>query len=146
MIDDMPTLIFEVRGNYAKGAILKSDLTAQPCFIAKVGNSFAHGETLKEAVADATAKDMEQRPLSDRIALMKEQMPDADTEAPFDVLYNWHHVLTGSCRAGRDAFCLKKGIDREASYTVRYFLNLTKDAYGREAIREAAKAYGIELQ
>ena len=59
MIDSVPTLIYSVHSNYAKGAILKDDLTLQPCFIAKVGNSFAHAETLKKAFADATGKELE---------------------------------------------------------------------------------------
>ena len=33
-IDDLPTLIFSVHSNYAKGAIVGKDLVLKPCFIA----------------------------------------------------------------------------------------------------------------
>ena len=52
-IDSVPTIITQVRGNIACGYIVKKDLTLKPCYIAKAGNFFAHGNTLKEAVADA---------------------------------------------------------------------------------------------
>lgn len=67
-IDDIPTLIDSVSWNFAKGRILLSDLTTRPCYIAKVGKYFAHGDTLREAMADAQAKYNENRPLEERIA------------------------------------------------------------------------------
>ena len=56
-IDDIPTIITQVHDNFANGFIVKNNLTLSPCFIAKVGNSFAHGNTLEEAVADAEHKE-----------------------------------------------------------------------------------------
>lgn len=35
LIDETPTLIYIVRGNIAKGEILKNDLTTVPCYIVK---------------------------------------------------------------------------------------------------------------
>ncbi|MBQ1295079.1 MAG: hypothetical protein IIY21_13640, partial [Clostridiales bacterium] len=52
-IDDINTLIDSVHGNYAKGRILCDDLTTKDCYVAKCGNYFAHGETLKQAMSDA---------------------------------------------------------------------------------------------
>lgn len=49
-IDNIPTIITHVLDNFATGFIVKNDLTLSPCFIAKVGESFIYGTTLKEAV------------------------------------------------------------------------------------------------
>ena len=56
-IDDIPTIITQVHDTFANGFIVKNNLTLSPCFIAKVGNSFAHGNTLEEAIADAEHKE-----------------------------------------------------------------------------------------
>ena len=50
-VDGIQTLIYSIVAGFAKGAILNNDLTLTPCFIAKGGNCFAHGETIKKAVA-----------------------------------------------------------------------------------------------
>jgi hypothetical protein len=48
--------------------------------------------------------------------------------------------------AGRNAFARDHGIDiLSDSFTVREFINLTKYAYGRDAIRQLAEAYGITI-
>ena len=136
-IDDMPTLIDSVSGNFAKGRILRSDLTTRPCYIAKVGNYFAHGDTLREAMADAQAKYNENRPLEERIADFNREFPDRDVKVEAARLFEWHHVLTGSCLAGRKAFCEEHGLNwKYGFYSVNDFIRLTRDAYGGEAIQE----------
>ena len=40
-IDGVPTAIYRVKGNIAKGAILQSDLTFTPCFVVKQDVYFA---------------------------------------------------------------------------------------------------------
>lgn len=52
-INDIPIIITHVLDNFATGFIVKNDLTLSPCFIAKVGESFIYGNTLKEAVTVA---------------------------------------------------------------------------------------------
>ena len=136
-IDGVPTMIDSVSGNFAKGRILQSDLTTQPCYIAKVGNYFAHGDTLREAMADAQEKYNANRPLQERIAEFNREFPDRDVKVDAARLFEWHHVLTGSCLAGRKAFCEDRGLDYEhGKYTVNEFISLTREAYGGEAIRE----------
>ena len=61
-IDSIPTIITQVYGNVAYGYIVKKDLTLSPCFIAKVGNSLSHGDTLKKAVIDARDKEIKNIP------------------------------------------------------------------------------------
>lgn len=55
-IDGVQTAIFQIHGNIAKGAILQSDLTFTPCYIAKQDGLFAHGETIREANSRAARK------------------------------------------------------------------------------------------
>jgi len=139
-IDDVPTLIDSVSWNFAKGRILHSDLTTRPCYIAKVGKYFAHGDTLREAMADAQEKYNAHRPLAERIADFNREFPDRDVKVDAARLFEWHHVLTGSCLAGRKAFCEDRGLDYEhGHYTVNEFIRLTRNAYGGEAIEELEK-------
>ena len=140
-IDDVPTIIFQVRGNIARGYIVKEDLTLESCFIAKVGDSFAHGKTLKEAVADAKAKEIEKMPIKERIKKFVEVFGSLDSEHAGKEYYNWHNILTGSCQMGRDKFCEAHDIDLEKKYTVRYFLDITKDSYGSNIIKLVRELY-----
>ena len=64
-IDGLPTAITSLHGNYAKGFTLENNVVKKPCYIAKVGNYFAHGNTLKVAMEDARAKYEQNRPLSE---------------------------------------------------------------------------------
>lgn len=140
-IDNIPTIIIQVHGNFAYGYIVKDDLTLSPCFIAKVGNSFAHGKTLKEAVADAKAKELGEMTVEERIAKFIEVFGPLDSEHTGKEFYDWHHILTGSCRMGRDEFCRSHSIDLTQKYSVRYFLDITKGSYGSDVIKMIIKAY-----
>ncbi len=135
-IDNIPTIIESVHGNFAKGYILKDDLTPKSCYIAKFGNNFAHGDTLKDAFCDAREKYNENAPIEERIARFNKQYPDRDKKVPAKELFSWHHVLTGSCLAGRKYFCEEHDLDYEnGEYSVNEFIALTKDAYNGYIIR-----------
>ena len=138
MIDGVQTIITAVHGNIAKGFILQGDLTLTPCFIAKVEDCFAHGETVRQAVTDARDKAFEDLLQVERItAFLNAIKPN--TAYPVMTLYDWHHRLTGSCEAGRKAFAKDHGIDLNADMTREAFFELAKDAYGGSVIREAMK-------
>lgn len=142
-IDNIPIIITQVHYNIAYGYIINIDLTLKPCFIAKVGNSFAHGNTIKKAVSDANSKEMLRAPVEERIDKFKETFGSLDSRHKGKEFYDWHHTLTGSCRMGRDEFCKAHDIDLEKKYTVRYFLDITKNSYGRDVIKLLRKAYKI---
>ena len=135
-IDDMQTLLYHVHGNIAKGAILQSDLTLKPCYVVKSGNLYAHGETLREAQAALQDKLFEDMPVEERIkAFLAEFKPGINY--PVKEFYDWHHRLTGSCEMGRKAFAKEHGIDIEHDMmTVEKFIQLTKNAYGGDVIKE----------
>ncbi|MBR5834249.1 MAG: hypothetical protein IKY48_06720, partial [Bacteroidales bacterium] len=118
-IDDVPTLIDSVRGNVARGFMINRDKTLSACYVVKVGNCFAHGETMHAAHADALAKHMQDMSEEDRIAEFIKEHPTLDAEYPCKDLFKWHNFLTGSCEMGRRQFCQSHAIDLESDYTVR---------------------------
>ena len=142
-IDRVSTLIYAVRGNVAKGAVLGRDLTLKDCWIAKRGNFFAHGDTLHAAVEAVEAKWRENRPLDERIAEFVKTHPALDEE--YGDLFEWHHILTGSCEFGRRQWCDGHGYKPTDSITLRTFLTETAGDYGGGVIRQVAQKYGLEL-
>ena len=135
-IDGVPTIITHIHNNVASGFIIKFDMTLIPCYVAKAGNYFAHGKTLKDAVEDAEAKEMYNIPIEERIEKFMEVFGSLDSEHTGKEFYYWHHTLTGSCRMGRDKFCKDNNIDLEKKYSVKYFLNITKNSYGGDIIKQ----------
>ena len=141
LIDGTPTLIDSVHENYARGRILNSDLTTTDCYIAKTGDYFAHGETLRQALKGAAEKYENNLPVQERIHRFNSRYPDRDKKIPAIELFDWHHKLTGSCLMGRQQWCRSHGIDYENEvYTVNEFISLTKEAYGGEVIRQLEKS------
>ena len=140
-IDDVPTLIDSVRGMFAQGKTINRDKTLSPCYVARHGNCFAHGVTLKAAQKDALAKYMQNMPEEERIEMFVNEHPNLDGEHPCEDLFKWHNTLTGSCEMGRTQFCRDHGIILSEKYTVRYFLDITKNAYGGSVIRKVRERY-----
>ena len=134
-IDGVQTIISSVRGNVAKGFILQNDLTLTPCFIVKESDKFAHGETLHEAFESLQEKLYDNSTEEERISKFKEHFTDFNKKYKAKELFTWHHILTGSCKAGRMSFCKDHGIDVDNDeYTVYEFISITKDAYGGSII------------
>ena len=134
-IDGVPTIITHIHNNVASGFIIGFDMTLIPCYVAKAGNYFAHGKTLKNAVEDAETKEMGEMPIEERIEKFIEVFGSLNSEHTGKEFYDWHNILTGSCRMGRDKFCEENGIDLTKKYSVRYFLNITKNSYGGDIIK-----------
>lgn len=146
LVDGLQTIIKSIHGNLAQGFILNSDLTLQPCYIVKEQNKFAHGNTLHDAFTCLQEKLYDGSTEEERIEAFVKKFPDYDTPYPNRDLFAYHHVLTGSCRMGRESFCKDKGINLDDSTTVREFVSLTKDSYGSETIRKLPQAYGVDEQ
>ena len=144
MIDGVPTIITRVRGNVAKGKIVRGDMGTEAAYIVKGGNCFAHGRTLHEAWAALEDKLFEDMPVAERIdAFAAEFKPGAPrTVADF---YAWHHKLTGSCTQGRDAFARDHGLKMDDAMTPEEFIRLTCNAYGGDVIRQLAGRFGVTL-
>lgn len=149
LVDGLQTIIKSVHGNIAQCFILNSDLTLQPCYIVKEQNKFAHGNTLHDAFTSLQEKLerlYDESTEEERIEAFVEKFPNYDTPYSNRDLFAYHHVLTGSCRMGRESFCKDKGINLDGSTTVRDFVFLTKDSYGSEIIRRLPQAYGVSEQ
>lgn len=140
IVDGVPTVITALFDNYAKGFVLGNDFTLNPCYIAKSGDIFAHGKTLREAVAAMQGKLFEDMPEEERIAAFIE-CHDYDRVYNNTDLYDWHHKLTGSCEMGRQQFAIDHGIDLDGKMSIKEFIKLTKNAYGGEIIRNLEKEY-----
>ena len=133
-IDGVPTIITQVRGNIAKGFILQSDLTLKPCYIAKGQGFFAHGETIKQAMADLNSKILEDTPVEEKVEMFKREFADFNAKYPASEFMKWHNILTGSCDLGIKSFCENKGIKSDDLYTVYEFIETTKGHYGDDII------------
>ena len=141
-VDDIPTIITSVHGMYAKGYTLRNNVMKVPCYVARCGDYFAHGKTLKEAQADARAKYEQNRPLADRIADFMAKYPTLDTKAKHSDLYMWHNILTGSCAFGRQEWAKAHNLSRESGeMTISKFIEMTLNAYGGDVIRQLKERY-----
>ena len=119
MVDDTQTIITSVRGNVAQGFILQDAFTS-----------------LQEKLYDDSTEE-------ERIDAFKQKFPSYDTKYDNQDLFAYHHVLTGSCRMGRDSFVADKGLSLDGKTTVREFVQLTKNAYGGDIIKQLPQAYGV---
>ena len=144
MVDYIPTIFKSIRNNIAKGFIVKNDLQFEPCYIVKENNQFAHGFTLKDAFMSLQEKLYDDSTEEERIEAFKKQFPEYDVKYDNMDLFVYHHVLTGSCRMGREAFMSNKGLSLDGKTSVREFVKLTQDAYGGDIIKKLPEAYGIE--
>lgn len=143
LVDDIQTIFISIRDNVAKGYILQSDLQLKPCYIVKENNKFAHGDTLRDAFTSLQEKLYDDSTEEERIEAFKKKFPDYDTKYDNKDLFAYHHVLTGSCRMGRESFVSDKGLSLDDKTSVREFVELTKDAYGGDIIKKLPGAYGI---
>ena len=142
MVDSVQTVIRQVSHGFARGAILNSDLTLTPCYIAKGGNKFAHGKTLKKAVAALQDKLFEDMPEEERIAAFIEAHPDKNAKVPARELWVWHNRLTGSCEMGRNQFAADRGIDIDnAEFTPLEFCEMCRNSYGGTTIKKLEEMY-----
>ena len=140
LIDGILTAITIVKGNVAKGFMARDDLTMRPCFVAKSGNTFAHGHTLRDAMSSLRDKLFDEMPERDRISAFVESHKPK-TPYPNKDLFDWHHKLTGSCLAGRNEFVSQHGIDLDGETTPEEFIRLTEHAYGGDVIRKLKEFY-----
>lgn len=142
-VDGIPTCIEQVHGNYAIGFTFP-DFSRKKCYIAKVDNCFAHGDTLRDAVNDATAKALKAKPVEERIKEVVKLHPYPTVPVSNKELFELHNTLTGSCEFGRMQFCKQHGISLDDSMTMADFCKITANEYGEKVIRQLAEAYGLK--
>lgn len=141
MIDGIQTIICAVHNNVARGYILLSDLSLEPCFIVKGNGLFAHGKNLKEAMTAITDKMFCDMPEEERITAFINEHPDIDAIYSHKDLFDWHHRLTGSCEMGRKAFMRDNGFEMDGASTIKTFIEATKNAYNGSVIKNLEEEY-----
>ena len=134
MIDNVPTIIVSIHMALAKGFILNSYLTLDPCYVVKGDGLFAHGETPQAAQEALRKKMFEAMDTEEAIEKFCETFKKGKRYSGHD-FFEWHHYLTGSCKMGREAFVRNHDLDLDKLYTVEEFIELTKEDYGGEVIR-----------
>ena len=144
LVDNIPTIFISIRGNVAKGYILQSDLQLKPCFIVKENNKFAHGDTIRDAFNSLQEKLYDDSTEEERIEAFKKKFPEYDVKYDNGDLFTYHHVLTGSCRMGRESFVSDRGLSLDGKTSIRDFVELTKNAYGGDIIKKLPSAYRIK--
>lgn len=144
IIDGTSTIITSVRANVAQGFLLTSDLQMIPCYVVKENNMFAHGSTLRSAFNCLQEKLYNNSTEEERIEAFMKKFPKYDVKYHNRDLFTYHHVLTGSCRMGRELFVLHKGLSLDGKTSVREFVELTKDAYGGDIVKKLPGAYGLD--
>ena len=141
-IDDVPTAITSIFGNFTKGFVLQRDFSTKKCFIAKdtVSGLFAHGGTLRDATDALRKKIIDKMPLSEKIEQFVARFKKGEAYKGKE-FFEWHNFLTGSCLFGRNQFVQDHNLSLEKDYTVEEFINLTKNDYGGDIIKELAGYY-----
>lgn len=81
--------------------------------------------------------------IEERIKKFVEVFGALDSEHKGKEFYDWHHILTGSCRMGRDEFCKAHNVDLTKKYTVKYFLEITENSYGSNIIKQVRESYKL---
>lgn len=140
-VDRIATVIERVWANCGRGFVVNADLTTTPCWIAKQGNYFAHGATIREAVQEAVAKFINSRPIEERIDEFVKFHPDLDET--YGDLFEWHYLLTGSCKMGREQWCKDHGYKPTDEMLLRDFLTMTQSTYGGDVIKQVSDRYNF---
>ena len=118
----------------------EADFSFEKCFIVKGNGFFAHGKTIKDAMKDLEEKIYDDMDVEDKIEQFKKKFKK-DKKYKGTEFYSWHHILTGSCVAGRDNFVKKHQLNLDEFYTVNQFIELCESDYGGNIIRELKKHY-----
>jgi hypothetical protein len=92
-------------------------------FIARRGDKYSHGYTVKEAVEDLKYK------IADR-DLSKYGDWTLETKRPAEEMIEAYRAITGACSAGTREFCERKSLKDE--YTVKEVIELTRNQFGNK--------------
>lgn len=143
IVDGIYTIFYSIHKNVAKGAIFYSDFTLSPCYVVKGNGKFAHGKTIKQAMGDLERKIFEDLDVEERIEIFVKEFK-LDKKYPAMKFFEWHNKLTGSCEMGRKSFAKNHDIDlNKDEFTVEEFIELTKNDFGREVIKQLAERLGL---
>ena len=142
IIDNIQTIVTNIKNDVAKGFILNKDLTLTACYIVRDDYYYSHGKTLKEALKSLTDKTLLNLPIEKRIENFKQVFTDFNKKYKASLLYDWHYFLTGSCNMGRVSFINQNNINLNTdSFTVLEFIEKTENQYGSDIIKKLKESY-----
>ena len=98
------------------------------CYLAKVGNHWAHGKTAKEAIQDATEK---------AVIDMNQSEVVAEIKASGKVTLAQYRAITGACREGCRHFLQTIGKPDATELSLEEVKELVKGHYGYNRFTEA---------
>lgn len=97
------------------------------CIVAKRGDYYAHGDTLKEAVEDVNFKFLQETfDLDTLVSEIKSKKTMSVSE---------YRLITGACRQGCANFRKSKGIE-STELPLKEVINITKNEYGGDRVQE----------
>jgi hypothetical protein len=96
-------------------------------YVVKRGDSFSHGETLKQAIEDLRYK------LSDRDTSKYESWSVDDVKTT-DEIIQAYRAITGACEQGTKDFC--KGLNLKDEYKISEIIEITENAYRGDTFRD----------
>ena len=91
LIDNVETIISDIKGNLAKGFILNVDFSLSPCYICKGNGYFAHGETLKEVKESLRKKILNNMNTNEVIKHFLSTF-EKEKKYPAKDFYEWHTI------------------------------------------------------
>jgi len=100
----------------------------ESCYLAKVGNHWAHGKTVKEAIQDATDK---------AVIDMDQSEVVAEIKASGKVTLAQYRAITGACREGCRQFLQSIGKPDATELSIEEVKELVKGHYGYDRFIEA---------
>jgi hypothetical protein len=99
--------------------------------VARKGNTFAHGDSIREAIQDLRFK-MAKKNIEEYRDLTR------DSVLTFEEAVMMYRVITGACQYGVDKFIEENSIEIR-DYTVGEILELTSGHYGHERLKDFFK-------
>lgn len=133
-VDNIPCIFKSVHENYASIEVIDvNSLELKKAFIGKFENCFAHGETIRGAIEDARSKYYQSLDFDEAKEKLRAEFKEKG-KLTVKELYNWHGIITGSCRFGRTQFQTEHNLKDDDLLTLEEFVELTKNAFGGDKI------------
>ena len=133
-VDNIPCVFESVHENFTAVEVIDvNSFELKKAFIGKFENCFAHGETIRDAIEDARSKYYQSLDFDEAKEKLLAEFKEKG-KLTVKELYNWHGILTGSCRFGRTQFQTEHNLKDDDLLTLEEFVELTKNAFGGDRI------------